>query len=422
VPDHLAVATGRGHLRGTPPESSHCNNIGPLHRSQIYPTLQRWFDMPIPEEFSRRRPAEELHALTPEVVRELQPRPLHELAAEAGTRAIAEARRQLAALGPGGRIQWLREGWERLLGDVGPGALQMSGAFRENPSAIPVDVVRIALGPEQQVVTMLILIPPAGANPRRPIVVGLAQEGKQAFLEHRAEAIADLLNGGVAVGLVDVRGTGETRPPDNSPRYNGVRTELSATEWLLGQTLVGSRLRDLRDVLRYLRDRPDIDGRRIALWGDSFAAPNPPGRNLAVPMDAEPYPDLAEPLGGLLALFGALFEPGVRAVVVRGGLIGYDSLLRGPFSYVPHDVLIPGALAMGDLGAVAAALAPRALRMEGLVDGLNREVAAQALIEPLQPVRAAYRSAGAEARLEVKAGRAPDRLVAAWLRQELLGE
>src|SRR5262249_39612592 len=39
--DHLAVATGRGTLRGTPPESSHCNNIGPLHRSQIYPILAR---------------------------------------------------------------------------------------------------------------------------------------------------------------------------------------------------------------------------------------------------------------------------------------------------------------------------------------------------------------------------------------------
>ena len=91
-------------------------------------------------------------------------------------------------------------------------------------------------------------------------------------------------------------------------------------------------------------------------------------------MDAEPYPNQAEPMGGLLALFGALFEDSVRAVVVRGGLIGYDSLLQGPFCYVPHDVLIPGALTMGDLGDVATALAPRSLRIEGMVDGVNREV------------------------------------------------
>ena len=55
--DRLAVVEGRGTLKGTPPESSHCNNIGPLHRSRIYPTLERWFGMPVPEEYSMRRAA-----------------------------------------------------------------------------------------------------------------------------------------------------------------------------------------------------------------------------------------------------------------------------------------------------------------------------------------------------------------------------
>ncbi|MGH7173113.1 MAG: dienelactone hydrolase family protein, partial [Gemmataceae bacterium] len=32
--DHLAAAFGKGSLKGSPPESSHCNNIGPLHRSK----------------------------------------------------------------------------------------------------------------------------------------------------------------------------------------------------------------------------------------------------------------------------------------------------------------------------------------------------------------------------------------------------
>ena len=57
APDRLAVVEGRGTLKGTPPESSHCNNIGPLHRSRIYPILERWFGMPIPEEYSMRRAA-----------------------------------------------------------------------------------------------------------------------------------------------------------------------------------------------------------------------------------------------------------------------------------------------------------------------------------------------------------------------------
>ena len=101
---------------------------------------------------------------------------------------------------------------------------------------------------------------------------------------------------------------------------------------MLGQTLVGSRLRDVRSVLRYLRTRAELDAGRVALWGDSFAPANPADQAPAVPLDAEPYPHQAEPLGGLLALFRALFEDGVRAVCVRGGLTGFESLLQGQFS------------------------------------------------------------------------------------------
>src|SRR6185437_7371225 len=89
---HLAPAFGRGNLKGKPPESSHCNNIGPLHRSKIYPILERWFDMPIPQEYSKRRTPEELLCLTPEAMKAVHPRPLHELAAEIGERRAADAR------------------------------------------------------------------------------------------------------------------------------------------------------------------------------------------------------------------------------------------------------------------------------------------------------------------------------------------
>ena len=209
------------------------------------------------------------------------------------------------------------------------------------------------------------------------MVLGLAQDGKQAFLKNRSAAIAELLDGGAAVCLADVRGTGETRPATTPGCTPGADHDLAASEGLLGQTLLGSRLRDVRSVLRYLRSREDLDAGRVALWGDSFAPPNPKGQDLAVPLGVDEFPDLAEPLGGLLALFGGLFEDGVRAVYVRGGLTGYHSLLQSPFCYVPHDVVVPGALTAGDLCDVAAALAPRPLRLEGLVDGLNREVPAR---------------------------------------------
>ena len=284
-------------------------------------------------------------------------------------------------------------------------------------------VERLALEVEPGIVVPLVMLMPPGKPGKRPaVVLGLAQGGKQGFLKHRAEAIAELLAGGAVVCLLDVRGTGETRPSGDSRRHSGSSTNLSATEALLGQTLLGSRLRDVRSALRYLRGRGDLDPRRLALWGDSFAPVNPKDRNLAVPLEVDPFPNFAEPLGGLLALFGALFDDGVRAVHVRGGLASYDSLLHSPFCYVPHDALVPGALTAGDLADVAAALAPRPLRLEALVDGLNHEVAAETVAKTYEPARNAYRSRKAGAYLQVGESERQAESAGHWLLRRLAGD
>ncbi len=171
---------------------------------------------------------------------------------------------------------------------------------------------------------------------------------------------------------------------------------------MLGQTLVGSRVRDLRSVLRYLRGRSDVDPARITLWGDSFAPPNPPDRRLAVPLDAERLPDHAEPLGQLVALFAALFDDGIAAIEVRSGLTRFASVLESPFCYVPHDCIVPGALTAGDLTDVIAALAPRPVRLREMVDGLNRSASADELERTFAPARATYQAAGAADQFEVQ--------------------
>ena len=410
---HLAEVHGRGSVRGQPPESTHCNNIGAIHRAGIYPALERWFDIAAPvAEPDVRRNADELMCLTPELARDLRPRPLHAIAADIADQRSLAARERLTALPLADRRRKLQYEWARLLGNVEPACEphvltsrteQVADASARSDRA-RISIERTALEVEPEIIVPLVLlVPPRKDGGRLPVVVAFAQQGKQAFLDHRADELARLVNSGTIVCLPDLRGTGETRPDDDSRGRRSSSTAISSSELMLGQTLIGSRVRDLRSVLRHLRGRAEVDPDRISLWGDSFAAANPPDRRLDVPLDAERLPDHAEPLGGLVALFTALFDDHIAAVEVQGGLTGFASLLDSAFCYVPHDCIVPGALTAGDLCDVAAALAPRPLRLRGLVSGFNCTVSAETLEATFAPVRAAYRSANSEGQLELHA-------------------
>jgi hypothetical protein len=100
----------------------------------------------------------------------------------------------------------------------------------------------------------------------------------------------------------------------------------------------------------------------------------------------------------------ALFEEDVRAVHVRGGLSDYQSVLQGSFCYLPHDVVVPGALATGDLCDLAGALAPCPVRLEMMVDGLNRVVSPATLTRIYAPALDRYETARAKHQLSVGAG------------------
>jgi len=397
APAHIAFAHGAGVLSGRPPEATHCNNVGAVHRKMIYPALRRWFGTAVPErEYQERRPAEDLISLTPEWSAKLRPRPLHEIFGEIGASRAAAMRAQLGKL-TRGRKGRLRQAWTRLLGDIEPKTVSEISNVKSQISTPPsvIQIERIVLEVEPKIVVPVLLLLPAHTGDKKlPVVVASSQEGKAKFLSQRADEIAELLRRGVAVCLPDVRGSGETSPDWPRDGWNEGTAEgihISSTEAMLGQTLLGSRLRDVRSVLRYLGRRPDLDAKRIALWGDSFAPANP--QNFTDPLLGEGAPpQQSEPLGGLLALLGALYEDGVRAVVARRTLAGYQSVLRDRFCYVPHDAIVPGALTAGDLGDVAAVLAPRPLRLEGLVDGRNRVMALEDVQQIFEPTLQAYRA------------------------------
>jgi dienelactone hydrolase len=407
----LTGVAGRGYVVGSAPENTHWL---PENREALYPIFERWFGIPNPKKESNdSRPVDELRCLTPAAIKELKPEPLNQVAARLGAERSAAARAARAKLTAEQRRQELRRAWTSLLGDTTP---------RPDPQihGLPgVTVERVHLGTEPGIVVpTLLLLPQRTAKDRLPVVVAVAQGGKQEFLKQRAATIAALLEGGAAVCLADVRGTGESSPAGGRDRLSQ-GTALSATALMVGQPLLGARLRDLRAVIAYLRARPDVDGKRVALWGDSFAPPNPAEADFKVPHGVDGRPGQSEPLGGLLALLAALFDDDIRAIHGHGGLSGYHAVLESPFCYLPHDAVVPSVLTIGDLGDVAAALAPRPLRLSGLVDGLNRLAPAERAEKAYEPARAGYRAAGAEQRFLLELKTTSDSDIARWLLTQL---
>jgi dienelactone hydrolase len=391
--DSLAGLAGQGFVVGSAPESTHWLAI---NRQIIYPVLERWFAIPNQKrEYSNRRPLEDLLCLTPEAAKEFRPQPLYVLARELATARLAKARTELTNLSADERRVRLRKNWGQLLGDITPQADPVvNGLPDEKQHLGTVTVERIHLQTEPGIVVPVVLLIPSLKAGKLPVVVCLAQEGKEEFLKQRAGQVAELLSSGVVVCLPDVRGTGETNPGGGRDRRSPA-TSLSSSEWMLGHSLLGGRLRDLRSVLRHLRQQPRLDMQRLALWGDSFASVNPPSRDLKIPHSASTRPPQSEPLGGLLALLGGLFEDDVKAIYVHGGLSDFPSVFDNPLTYIPHDVVVPGILTCGDLCDLAATLAPKPLWLDRLVDGLNRAVPKEILANRYQLAISVYNVARA---------------------------
>jgi dienelactone hydrolase len=400
---NLAEAHGFGPFPG-PGEAE---DIAPAQRRSLDPTLERWFGIPLvfadvqssvlanlaERPSMDRRPVSELAVLTPSVASELHVRSLHEVAHTQGRGEVQSVREGLAKFRPGERREWLAKQWAEKLGNIEPS--RNPQARVEWSKEIPGSKVEaIALTVEAGItVPMLLLHPLSQTHPG--VVVAVAEGGKDLFLARRSEQIERLLKGGLAVCLIDVRGTGETGP-----------TAAANTALVLGETMLGERLRDLRTVLVYLASRADVDPHRVGLWGDSFTPANPDHPILDETPLWEIGPQIeqeAEPLGGLLALLGALYEINVRAVAVQGGLASFLSLLEDSFAYIPQDVIVPGILDAGDVTDLASGLAPCPLLLQGLVDGRDRTVRAEDLESELAPVYEAYRSPSAKA-LSIRGG------------------
>ena len=363
--DHLDEVHGFGPYPGP----GECNNVGTLLRRRMYPILARWFQVSMPEvEYHNPLPDSQLMCLTAAVAAERRPQPASAIALAIAHDRLGRARAKDLSLNR------LRVALAERLGDIEPSAKPPTQLLWEKPGAeATVEALAIETAPGITL-PMLILKPAHAAAKRAPAVIAIAEGGKARFLLERGGEVNALLRKGIEVCLPDVRGTGEVAA--TSSRGPGAMG-LPETELMLGETMLGARLKDARTVFHYLASRPDIDASHIALWGDSFAETNADdfAFDQSEMQEAGPFiQHQAEPMGALVALLTGLYEDGVTAVAARGGLVSFLSVLEDRFCHLPQDVIVPGILEAADVADLVAALGPRPVLLERFVDGRNKVV------------------------------------------------
>lgn len=398
--DHLASANGFGRVTLSSKEASHCNNISNHHRQQIHPQFKKWFGITMPKtEFRDRRSRSELWCVQDNKNgKDIKLEAANQAAGRVADKRLASFRKSLYAMQTSAeQTAKLQSAWRATLQTKEP---RLGGLTMPPVIAGPIRSLRFVVSPEAGIsVPVLVLFPKTTPKTGCPVVVGVAQAGKSGFLKHRATAIAQLLANGIAVALTDLRGTGETQRDS----YRGRRsyaTGYSSSILMFGKTLVGDRLSDLRQVIATLRAQATIDGQRVSLWGESFAKNNA-NRRIAVPLRIDEEPARSEPLGSALVLLAALFDNKINAVVASGGLVSIRSVLDSQFVHLPHDFVIPRALMAGDLSDIAAAVAPRPIRIEKMVDGTNRPASGPAIDQEWSRVRQAYESQDSAQRVSI---------------------
>lgn len=412
--DHLAYTHGRGELRGQPPEATHCTHIGRSHRRLIHEAFARWFGITVaPEdEYSRNLPADELRCWTAEHQEMLRPKALVGLLPNLAAERLKAARDRRAALPVEQRLEALRADLIRVLGPIDTaGEVTVHSARSSTEELAGMAVHRIVLQTDPGILVPILLLVPLRADARPPVIIALAQSGKRGWLAEQADQLASLLEGGAAVCLPDLRGTGETRSGDGRGQDSSA-TPLSATELMLGRTMLGARLRDLRGVIEYLRQRPELDAARVGVWGDALVPANPQDAEFRVPRRIDGRPRESEPLGAALALLAGVFDEQISAVLARGGIAEFQAVLRQQFVYVPHDAVVPDLLTVADLPDLAAALRPRRLWLDHVVDEWNRPLPPATVREAYRAAFSAYRAIGRKSALHIGESRLTP---SAWL-------
>jgi cephalosporin-C deacetylase-like acetyl esterase len=229
------------------------------------------------------------------------------------------------------------------------------------------------------------LLTPDGAGPAAPTLLYIGEAAAWSSVAEDAFAEQVCARGGCRIAVIDVRGRGDCAVayPQRGPSYFSYRIPDEAyVTWftlMLGRPLLGGQVHDTLRALEYLRSRPDI-GAAVSLVGDG------------------PH--------GVIALYAAALDAGVRGVALRRTITDYRSLAVAARYTQPFGIYAYGIVQACDLPDVAAAVGPRSVLL-------------------LDPVTAAGERAGPAARdlykdvrnatvRTLETGEDPVRVLATW--------
>lgn len=181
---------------------------------------------------------------------------------------------------------------------------------------------------------------------------------------------------------VDVRGIGDTRPrqapPGERPQPYGflfnVETAMAYMAWYLDRCLCGMRVQDVVRSVDYALSR----GGRQGVEAIGVGA------------------------GALWVLLAAVLDPRIESVTCERGLLSYGTLASTDRYVHNASSFVRDILLSFDLPQVAAALAPRELRIVRPVDAMRRPAPAGLVRQTFRAAQDAYSKAGAAAKFQLE--------------------
>src|SRR5579885_94371 len=176
---------------------------------------------------------------------------------------------------------------------------------------------KVALATEPGVIVPALLFVPEKHAGRMPAVLLLEPRGKHVAAAEGGPA-ETLVRGGRMVVVPDLRGWGESAPPDGKEGYAG-DWQMAMRALLVGKNLPGMQTYDALRVFDYLASRPDVDASQISVSGGGD--------------------------GALIAIFAAAVEPRLHASVETAHVPSYMEDIRAETPINLPARIIPGVLA-----------------------------------------------------------------------------